>query len=255
MELKSYIVDNSILGMYVSPKHEVKTDKGYVTYRIIEGDNELELKKQGDRAVTTRRIYLGQRIHSTDDPTEQKFLESKPWFGTKLKIYDPLAENKKKEAELMRDADIIAKVSTISDNTDLVKYAYRLFGNSALEKAGVNDYAGIRVDLIRYTVENPEEMIELMSEDSKSSEYLEAGLFFVKGIIKETDSGTSVSWGDNDTKFLSVVVGQRPLDAVVDFFGTVEGKEVRQLAGQKMETIVKDNLAKADTKANTPAKK
>ncbi len=247
-------------------RFEGKDEKGNIAMiRLAYGTEDVIEKKQDQNAKQKEfktgpvnknidcALYYQTEI---DDPAVINFLQkTKYWEDGRVSEFDPLADNKKKAELLIRDTEILAKVAAISDNTDLTKYGYYLFGKSALEKASKDDYAGLRVDLFLYTQENPEEMIELMSEDSKSSEYIEAGLFFVKGIIKETDSGTSVSWGDNDTKIISVVVGQRPLDAIVEFFGTIEGKEVRQLAGQKMDTIMKEKLATTETKAKTTVAK
>lgn len=220
----------------------------YGTDDVIEKTQDPNAKQKEFKTGPVNRNIDGNLYYETeiDDPAVIKFLQATPyWEDGRVAEFDPLADNKRKEEMLLRDTKILGKVAAISDNTDLVKYGYYLFGNSALEKAAKDDYAGLRVQLFLHAQENPEEMEQLMdAKNGKSAEYLEAGLAFVKGIIKETDSGTSVSWGDTDVKIVSVVVGQKPLDAVVDFFGTAEGKEVKQLVGQKMLDIVKDKASK-----------
>lgn len=249
-------------------RFEGKDEKGniamiklaYGTEDVVEKKQDPNAKQKEFKTGPANKVVEGVPYYETeiDDAAVIKFLKATPyWEDGRITEYDPLAENKKKAELLVRDTEVLGKVAALEDQNDIAMYAHYLFGNEALEQAKNDDYAGLKVKLFLYAQENPEEMIELMSEDSKKAEYLEAGLFFVGGIMKEADSGNSVVWADTDTKFLSVVVGQRPLDAVVDFFGTVEGKEVRQIAGQKMETIVKDKIAKskpADKLATTPKK-
>lgn len=238
-------------------RFEGKDSKGKIAMiRLAYGTDEVVEKLQDQNANQkefktgpVNKNVDGKLYYETeiDDPAVIKFLQATPyWKDGRVAEFDPLADNKKKEEMLIRDTEILGKVAAISDNTDLVKYGYYLFGNSALDKAATEDYAGLRVELFLYAQENPEDMIALMDEkNSKSAENLEAGLAFVKGIIKEADSGNSVVWGDTDVKILTVVIGQTPLEATVEFFGTSEGKEVKQLVGQKMMEIVKENAAKS----------
>lgn len=248
MSLKSYLIDRSLLGMYMSPQHEVKTSKGYVTYRFIEGDDELELKKQTQKEVTKKRIYLGQMIHTTDDPTEQKFIESKPYYGKLINVYDPLALNKEKSEKVRRDAELLVKIANMDQQSEILIYGIRIFGNAALEQSAKGDIEGLRLQLVEYAQENPEKMIEIMNKDNhESAEYLFASLAFAKGIIKSANGGRNVVWANNETNIISVVVGQEPLDALVQFFKTIEGKEVKQMIGAEIETIVSEKLSNKKT--------
>lgn len=245
-------------------RFEGKDEKGniamirlaYGTEDVIEKKQDANAKQKEFKTGPTNKLVDGVPYYETeiDDPAVIKFLKATPyWADGRIQEYDPLAENKKKAEQLIHDSKILSEVAAITKESDIAMYAHYLFGQQALDQAAEGDYAGLTVKLFLYAQENPEEMAELLSEKSKKAEYLEAGLFFVKGILKETDSGNSVSWGDNDTKIISVVVGQKPLDAIVDFFGTVEGKEARQIAGQKLDALAKDALAKQD--ATKPAGK
>lgn len=246
-------------------RFEGKDEKGNIAMiRLVYGTEDVIEKKQDPNAKQkefktgpSNKVVDGVPYYEAtiDDAAVIKFLKATPyWEDGRIVEFDPLADNKLKAEALVRDTEVLAGVAALEDKNDIAMYAHYLFGEEALTQAKNDDYAGLKVKLFLYAQENPEEMKELMSEDSNKAEYLEAGLFFVGGIIKEADSGNSVVWGDTSAKFLSVGIGQRPLDAVVDFFGTVEGKEVRQIAGQKMETIVKEKLAKTEAKPKAPAK-
>lgn len=246
-------------------KFEGKDEKGNIAMiKLAYGSEEVVEKKQDPKAKQkefktgpVNKSVDGIKFYETeiDDVAVINFLKRTPyWKDGRIAEFDPLAENKKQAESLERDTKILGQVAAITDNSELAKYGYYLFGKDALTQAANGDYPGLKVKLFLYAQENPEEMEKLMdSKNNKSSEYLEAGLAFVKGIIKETDSGTSVSWGDTDVKILTVVVGQKPIDATVEFFGTTEGKEVKQLVFNKIEEITKNALAKETATAKPAA--
>ena len=79
---------------------------------------------------------------------------------------------------------------------------------------------------------------------------MQAALAFAKGILVESEGGKSISWAETKVRVVSVVVGQKPLDALIDFYGTTEGKEVKQLVGQKIVESAADTVA-STAKTNT----
>ena len=229
--------------------------KGKITmYRLVEGSEEVEEKKQDKEAKQktfktgpTNTVVDGQAIYQTEitDQAVLNFLNATTyWKDGRIVEYDPLAENKKIEEILVRDAEIVAKVANISEKDELVKYGYYLFGKSTLTKAAQDDYSGIKADLIKYTYQNPEEMIKVLDKNNKQvAEHMQAALAFAKGILVESEGGKSISWAETKVRVVSVVVGQKPLDALIDFYGTTEGKEVKQLVGQKIVESAADTVA------------
>lgn len=230
----------------------------YGSEEVLEKKQDANAKEKSFKTGPVNKVVDGVRYYETsiDDPAVIAFLKKTSyWEDGRVAVYDPLAESKKQADALIRDTQILGKVAQIKENSDLAKYGYYLFGQEALTQAAAGDYSSLQVKLFLYAQENPEKMEALMdSKNNKSSEYLEAGLAFAKGIIKEADSGTAVVWGDTEVKILTVVVGQKPLDATVEFFGTTEGKEVKQLVFNKIEEITKEALAK-ETAAAKPATK
>ena len=232
MELKTYLIDKSLRNRYINYKHEVKTDKGFVTYRLIEGDDELELKKQSNN-FTPKRIYFGGTTYTTEDPTVQKFIESRSDFGKKIKIYDKAAESTAKLKEARHQSSLVQKAAKL-EGEELAQVGYAVFGNKALKFLQENDSDGLQLDLMTYAQEYPSEFEELLKDKESKTVKLYLALAFGKGILKETDGGTSVSWGDTEEKIMTVSRGKKAIDDMVDFFKTEEGRVVRSIINTKL---------------------
>jgi hypothetical protein len=243
MALKTYLFDKSYQRTYLSPRHEVKFDDGYKTYRLIEGDTELELKKQGTRKVTEMRIFVGSQLYSTDNVTVQKFIESKPKFGDKIKIYDPVAENKAKADEATSDLRIMLEVTDL-EQPELLSLAWNLFGRDAVVKAKEGDYSGIKLDVLAHTQKNPAEVKELLTDKTKNQKF-EIGLAIAQGVIE--DNATEVVWAHNGSKIVSIPRDLTAVQAMVDLYKQNEGREVRKL----VQTMMKEKGAKK-TETKTP---
>ena len=83
------------------------------------------------------------------------------------------------------------------------------------------------MDLYTEAQENPEEINELINDDSKADR-LFIGLAFAKGTIEETEAGNSISWGHNKSKIINVPKDVLPIDAMLEHFNDPEGKEVKK---------------------------
>ena len=117
---------------------EAKDEKGNSAWiRLVYGDDEVMEKKQDPNAKLREfktgacNINVDGILYYQTEITEQSiinFHKKSPYWNKGVWEYDPLADNKKKAELLVRDTNILGKVAAISDNTDLVKYGYFLFG-------------------------------------------------------------------------------------------------------------------------------
>ncbi len=251
MELKTYLFDKAFQRTYLSPRHQVKTKDGYVTYRLIEGDTELEMKKQGNRKVTEIRPYIASRMFNTDNVTIQKFIESRPDFGTKIKIYDPVSENEAKEAEAKNDLMIMNDVLDL-DKVELVSLAWNIFGKDVATKQAIEDYSGIRLDVLAFAQKEPAKVKELMADKSKNVKF-EIGIAFAQGIIE--DKATEITWsGEKGNRIITIPRDTTAIEALADFYKEPEGREVRRLVQTKLKEIGAKNTKASEKKAEEPAK-
>lgn len=242
MALKSYLIDDSLLRMYMSPKHEVtKTDGTKVTYRLIKGDSELELKKQPEK-VETRSIYLGQKIFTTDDVTEQKFIESKPYYGTKIKLHDPLANSRRELEEQTNSINLLGEVASLEDDK-IRQVGYVLFGREALQYLKEGNFAGLKGKILKEAALNPEGVSNVIN-DKSNADALFAGLLIASGILDVSVDEREVTWSDNGSRVYSVPNGVSALEGLVEYFKTSEGREVKKEAGLRLETKASTNASK-----------
>lgn len=234
MALKSYLIDDSLLRMYLSPKHEVRLKDGTkVTYRLIKGDSELELKKQSEK-VETRSIYLGQKIFTTDDVTEQKFIESKPYYGTKIKLHDPLANSRRELEEQTNSINLLGEVSSMEDDK-IRQVGYVLFGREALQYLKEGNFAGLKGKILKEAALNPEAVSGVIN-DKSNADALFAGMLIASEIFNVSVDEREVSWGDNGSRIYSVPNGVSALEGLVEYFKTTEGREVKKEAGLRLQT-------------------
>lgn len=230
-----YMFDRTLVNMVLKPEHEVELENGTKeTWRLVKGDSELNIKKQRANAVINRfRVATSKMVIS--DATTQKWLESKPYFGTKIKIYDQAEENKKALESVMANVNTVLKVSNLN-NEELLGLGYQVFGQKALDMVKEEGtYDGLKMQLLAKANTEAESMEELLDKEKNSSSTWWA-LAFAKGYIKEDQSGTEITWGDKHggAKIINVTVGVKPIDALTNYAATEEGASVKQLIGQKM---------------------
>ena len=250
MALKSYLIHDSLLRMYMSPKHEVvKADGTRVTYRLIKGDSELELKKQPENAQT-ETIYLGQRIFSTDNTTWQKFIESKPYYGKKITHYDPLANAKKELEEQTNSINLLSEVSSLEDDK-LRQVGYVLFGREALQYLKEGNFAGLKGKVLKEAALNPEAVSKVIN-DKSNADALFAGMLIATGIFEVSVDEREVTWGDNGSRVYSVPNGVSVLEGLLEYFKTTEGREVKKEASLRVEKKATSNASrKVETEDGT----
>lgn len=240
-----YLFDKSLVNMVLKPEHEVTLEDGSMeTWRLVKGDSTLNIKKQRPNAVINR-FRVGTQKMVISDATTQKWLESKPYFGTKIKIYDQAQENKKQLESVMANVNTVLKVSKLK-HEELLGLGYQLFGQKALNMVKDEDsYDGLTMQLLA-KANNEADVVEKLLDKEKNSSSTWWALAFAKGIIKEDQSGTKVSWGDNHggAEIISVTVGMKPIDALTEYATTQEGASVKQMIGQKMVEKANANNAK-----------
>lgn len=248
-----YLFDKSLVNMVLKPEHEVIVDdEGTMeTWRLVKGDSTLNIKKQRPNAVVNR-FRVGTQKMVISDATTQKWLESKPYFGTKIKIYDQAQENKKQLESVMANVNTVLKVSKLN-NEELLGLGYQVFGQKALNMVkDEQSYDGLTMQLLAKANNEADVIENLLDKENKSSSTWWA-LAFAKGIIKEDQSGTKVSWGDNHggAEIISVTVGMKPIDALTEYATTQEGATLKQMIGQKM--VEKANATNAKVITETAA--
>lgn len=252
MSEKIYQFDKSLLNTMISPKHETLDKDGKkVTYRLVKGDAELNLKKQRDNAEPVS-FMVHNTIIPIKDTTTQEWLESKPWYGRLCKEYDPVSENQTKIKEVKDNLKTVMKVMELG-NYELLGLGYQLFGQSALDKVKreKQDFSGLKIDIAAKANEDPALIEKLLSKEN--STYTIFGLAMAKGIIREDESGTAIYWGEESgSKIMSVTPGVKPLDAIVEYSTTTEGATVKQLIGQRMtEEAVEKKVSEGTEKQNS----
>lgn len=238
-----YTFDRSLVNMVLKPEHEVTLEDGTVeTWRLVKGDSTLNIKKQRPNAVINR-FRVGTQKMVISDATTQKWLESKPYFGTKIKIYDQAEENKKALESVMANVNTVLKVSNLK-NEELLGLGYQVFGQKALNMVKEEEsYDGLKMQLLA-KANNEADTIEKLLDKEKNSSSTWWALAFAKGIIKEDQSGTKVSWGgEHGAEIISVTVGMKPIDALTEYATTQEGATLKQMIGQKMvdKAVSKDS--------------
>ena len=247
-----YLFDKSLVNMVLKPEHEVTLEDGTMeTWRLVKGDSTLNIKKQRPNAVVNR-FRVGTQKMVISDATTQKWLESKPYFGTKIKIYDQAEENKKQLESVMANVNTVLKVSNLN-NEELLGLGYQVLGQKALNMVkDEGSYDGLKMQLLA-KANNEADVVEKLLDKEKNSSSTWWALAFAKGIIKEDQSGTKVSWGDNHgrAEIISVTVGMKPIDALTEYATTQEGATLKQMIGQKM--VEKANATNAKVITETAA--
>lgn len=242
---------------------EVITEDGEAKIiKLIEGSTIVDESKQPKDAKLKEfktgfaNILVGDEAFYQTEITDKailNYLKATPYWGKYIFEYDPIKESKSKSAQFVSQAELIMNIAKMK-HEDLLALGYALKGNTALEYAKSKDYEGLRLAVAAEAQENPDNVSEL-TDDPKNADKLMTGLAFAKGILIETEAGNSVSWGHNTSKIISVPKDVSPLDAVVDFYGEADGREVKKLVFQKLGTKAAQNtVAKAEAESKAKAK-
>ena len=204
--------------------------------KLVKGTNEVRQSKQDKNAKekdfltgVPNKMVDGEAIYETEitDKAVLNYLQKRQEWGKYIYEYDPLAESKAKAAEIKKQVKTLMDVNNLEDE-DLLKLGYVVFGNRALQFAKDNDYDGLKIELSAETQSDPDKIDKLLNDKSNGDRMM-TGLAFAKGVIIETEAGNSVSWGDNKAKIVSVREGFTPIDAMIEFYKEVEGREVKKL--------------------------
>ena len=232
MSKKIYKFDRELLGMNLKPSYETTVNKKKVIYRLVQGDSDLNIKNQSERAEPI--YYKINTIKQVEeDETVQEWLENHPRFGTLIKEFNPVAEKEAQLATIEEELDIIDEVRNLADE-DALSLGYVLFGRDVLSR----NPKVLKHDLIKAAMNDASE-VKTKMDKKQNAEELFVGLALVTQVIKEADSGTSVKWADNDAKITSVTKGVTPVQELVNYFKTTEGSTVRQ----EIHLRVKDKFA------------
>ena len=256
MALKSYLIDNELIGMYLSSTHEVTDKEGNITTnRLVEGDSELNIKKQSPTA-TPKIIYIGSKVFSTSDVTVQKFLESKPYFGTKIKEYDPVKINTEKLDAKRKSINVLKEVIAL-DRKEIFEVGYVLFGRKALNYIKNNDINGLHGEIIDLAGNEPEKVDNILN-NADNKDTLFAGFLIASGVFEVSIDDRFVTWADNGSTVYAVPNGVSAVEGLVEYFKTTEGREVKKEASLRLEAkatkktvSAKKAVAKSETKSET----
>lgn len=232
--------------------------------RLIEGSTVVEEAKQDknarEKAFKTGAVNVsidGELYYQTEitDKAIINFLKETDYWGGKIKEFNPVDESKKKSEAFKKTTQLLMEVAKM-DKSELLAVGYARLGKAALQYGKDNDIEGLRLEVATEVQESPEEMEAVMG-DWKNNEKLLVGTAMAKGIIIETEAGNNISWGHNKSRITSVPEGVTPLDAMVDFFGEAEGREVKKQIFTKLTESAKPKTAdKVPVKPadKTPAK-
>lgn len=231
-----------MVNMLLKTRFEGKNKEGKTTMlRLVEGDEELDEKKQSKEAKQKTFKVTGQEMFITDTATIE-MLKARPDFGDLISIFDPVKDNKEQVEAIIAEHKIIGEVALL-ENVDTLNLGILVFGLESLARVKDGDYNGLKKDLIAYTAMNSEEVGKLLSDKAKSLAWFSA-VAYAKDVVKSDVAGNSVMWASNDELIVNVTKGQKPIEALAEYLGTKEGLEVKQLIGSRLEAEAVDNKAK-----------
>lgn len=159
--------------------------------RLIEGSSEVVESKQPKEArkKTFRTGYAntreGDEVFYQVEITDQaiiNFLKKTDFWDRLVYEHDPLAISKKESEEAQKEIAVLAKISAITDNVELLQLGYALFRTEALNYGKKNDYEGLRVRIFKKAMADSKAVSDLL-ENKDKSDYLLIALAFAKGII------------------------------------------------------------------------
>lgn len=225
------------VNAYLKHTHKTYVNGKKVTYRLVDGDPELDIKKQ-DKESTGKRLYIPTEVVEFTDPTEIEFLKSKPEFGKEISVYDPIAINKQRVKDLTEGVKVLREVLNLSP-VDLRVFGYRVFGDSSLKMSGDE----LTIKATAYAQDEPEKAAEYLKEEG-NQENLFVALAFTKKVIEQNISASKVLWSDSKATIVDVAEGLSPLEAVVRYLRTNDGQTVKQLISDKMKEDTAEKVAK-----------
>lgn len=249
----SHILCNTV---FPNRFERVDEDGNVELIRLVQGTNEVLVSKQ-DKNAKSKDFRTGyanvqeeNEVFYQVEITDQSiinYLKKTPYWDKYIHEYDPIAVSEKASDEAKKDIAVLAQISAITDHTDLISLGYALFENEALDYAKAENYEGLRVQIFTAAMKDSEKVADLINNKDKS-DYMLVALAFAKGILITGDAGNSILWGDqNGAKVLPVALGETPIDSLISFFATAEGREVRKLIGLKLEGKAKKTPAKTET--------
>lgn len=238
-DAKIYRFSKELFNMTLKSSHEVVVEengkKVKTTYRLVEGDSELDIRKQRKDAEPIR-FNVASLEMVVEDETIQRFLESRPDFGKNIKMYDPIEESKKALKNTEKSINLL-KTIVVFENDKIIELGYALFGREALEDVKDGNIAHLTNKILAKAQEDPEYVDNLLN-DSKNKERLFASLLIGKGIFEVSIDERYVNWGDNGALVLSVPNGLTALDALTEYLISKEGVEVKKEAGARLEKSI-----------------
>lgn len=239
------------------PRFEGKDDNGKIAMiRLAVGETSVIEKEQDPNAAirSFKTGYCntevdGELYYQTDiddnDEALLSFLRKQSAYARGLIYeYDPVEANKTKAAEVKNDLQLLMELSKIKDD-EALQLGYHFLKNGVFVYAKNRDYEGLRLEILSRAQEDPESVREVFKNTTKK-DYLTAALAFVKGIVEEYNSGNAVVWGDNKAVIVSVTKGEEPIDALVDFYKTKEGMEVKKMIGLKLQELATESILNED---------
>ena len=235
-------------------------DGGIKMIRLIEGSTVVDEAKQDknarEKSFTTGAANInidGELFYQTEitDKAVINFLKETEYWGGKIKEFNPVDESNQKSEAFKKTTKLLMEVAKM-EKGELLAVGYARLGKAALQYGKDNDIEGLRLEVATEVQESPEEMEAVMG-DWKNNEKLLVGTAMAKGIIIETDAGNTIAWGHNNSRITSVPEGVTPLDAMVDFFGEAEGREVKKQIFTKLTDSARPKTA-TKTAAKTTEK-
>lgn len=252
MALKSYRIDKSILPLYMESKHEITLPNGkIVMHRYVEGDSELEISKQSPNAEV-KIIFLGQEIYTSSNEVEQKYIEGANYYGRLITDYDPILINTEKLKSKKESINLLKEVAGF-DRDKIIETGYVMFGREALKFIKDGDIDGLHDRIIEEAGNEPEKVNTVINNEN-NGETLYAGFLIASGILEVTMDERKVIWADNGSTVVTIPNGITPLAGLVEYFGTTEGRTVKQEAGTRLEVKAVKGKAGRPTKVVTEEK-
>lgn len=239
-------------------EHEVELENGEKTiYRLVKGDSELDIRKQREKVDPIRFEVTNYEMVISDETT-QRFLKSRGDFGSLITVFDPLAESKKHLEEQTNTIELLGTVASLDDDK-VRQIGYVLFGNEAIGFMREGNLAALKGKIIQKATTDPDTISKVIKNKDNNSK-LNTALLIAKGIFEVSVDEREVLWGDNQVRVFSVPNGVSALDGLVEYFKTVEGREVIKEAGLRLQALASGNASKKvdtddETEDETPVRK
>lgn len=238
---------NEMCNMVIPSEHTTITEDGVPKMiRLIKGSDEVLANKQ-PKEYSLREPFKtgfanirdGESIYYQTEVTDTSiinYLKELPYWGKYIVEYDPIAESKAQADSAEKQFKIMERVMKLTDE-DLLALGYALIGNKALGYLKGKNIAKLKVEVYQKTQEEPE-IVESLLDDKSKVTRLFLGLAFAKGVLRETEAGTSVSWGEDyqlGSKLISVPRDTTPIDALLEYFTEPDGREILKVINTRLK--------------------